>query len=611
MRDDIIGKYRVVDRIGHGGMGTVYRAWDPVLKRDVAVKVLSGVDLDQESLRRFEREAQAVARLHHPNIVVVHDFGNQDGTPYLVMEYLEGIGLDRAIHERSPYSLNQKLRVVVDACRALEHAHGRGVIHRDIKPANLWITNEGVGKVLDFGIALVEGEELTTCGGAFGTPYYVSPEAVRGQALDARSDLFSLTVTLYEWLTFEKPFGTGTPVEIIARIADGEPCPIETVLPRCPPTLAAVIRTGLQKSRERRFPTAAAMASAVAAVVEVVEQDAAAGSAPAALTGPDAGDGHRPGLVVQKTGGHGALAHGWRWATGAGVLVVVGTLAVMAGVSNLKAPRRLPGEESSIATSTDGGAAAAPRSGIPSRPSGAETPAKVLTAPPVSLSGTVPERQSKATKPAGQPAEPPSSGAGLASPEGRGGGSAITPSEPEPGVEERGLVLPVASTMMVSLVHELWSDKVGVGEEFDAVLAEPLKVGGTVVAPVGTPVVGNVDAVGRLDRPDSRPFILLSITRLGEPINLPIRTASYKIVAPAAERGVDVSRLVIAIGAGAGVGALVAGKSGAVVGAGAGAAASALSRGVRSSEYRVTAPLPFRLAQRVVIRPSVPKEPLP
>ena len=598
MQEHFIGKYRVLERVGHGGMGTVYRALDPVLNRDVAIKVVSGIDLDQDSLRRFAREAQAAARLNHPNIVVVHDFGSEDGTPYLVMEYLEGTGLDQAIDERRPFSLQQKLRIIIDACHALGHAHGRGVLHRDIKPANLWITKEGVAKVLDFGIAVIEGEGLTTRGHAIGTPYYVSPEAIRGEEPDARSDLFSLTVTLYEWLTFEKPFGTGTPVEVIARIADSEPRPIEALLPQCPQALADVIQTGLRKDRERRFSSAAAMASALA---DIVAKDIDAEDERERLLTPAA--------KVQPEAEHSKRERRWFWPAGVGVLVVLGMLAMLFGGRFLTTAPGAPSQPIDAATSRGSQVVVAPLQGSPSRQSAANRPAAALEAPPPSSPVALPENQPERQRPVRESAAT-AHGARLPVAE-RRDGAAVDATQPEPGIDERGIVLPIGTTMMVSLVHELWSDKVGTGEEFEAVLAGPLEVHGTVVAPAGTPVVGNVDAVGRLDRPDSRPFILLSITKIGIPVNLPIRTASYRVVAPPVQRGVDVTRLVIAIGAGAGVGALIAGTSGAVVGAGSGAAATALRRSDQPPEYRVTAPLPFRLAQRVVVPPSVPKEALP
>ena len=201
-----LDKYQVLEKIGVGGFGVVYKAYDPFIKRHVAIKTCTSEET--ETRERFMREAEIAGNLHHRNIVTVYDFGFQEGVPYLVQEYLTGEDLDRKIKRRDFLSLPEKLLYLVQIARGLQYAHSRGVVHRDIKPANIRILEDDTAKIMDFGIAKLaqQQETLTQEGITLGTAAYLAPEQIRGGAFDARTDLFSFGVLAFELLAFERPF---------------------------------------------------------------------------------------------------------------------------------------------------------------------------------------------------------------------------------------------------------------------------------------------------------------------------------------------------------------------------------------------------------------------
>ena len=251
-----IGKYEVLDQIGRGGMGTIFRAHDPILQRLVALKVISDVEITPELRTRFFREAQACARIAHPNIVIVHDMGEDNGRLFIVMELLEGEELRRLIVRHAELSLKEKLHIVRQICDGLHFAHQKGVVHRDIKPANVLVLRTGQVKVLDFGIAHIASaatqRDLTRTGMFMGTLRYMAPEQVRGQA-DPRSDMFSVGAVAYELISGRPPFSGNDPLQILEQLRTTTPPRLTELDATLPPTLADIIDRALQKDPADRF----------------------------------------------------------------------------------------------------------------------------------------------------------------------------------------------------------------------------------------------------------------------------------------------------------------------------------------------------------------------
>jgi serine/threonine protein kinase len=237
-------------------MGVVFRARDPLIGRAVAVKTItSGIAEDPDLLERFRREAKAAGGLQHPNIVTIYEMSDSDGLPFIAMEYLEGESLEKAIGRRLRMSLAQRLGFMVQACRALDYAHRRGVIHRDIKPANIMVTLEGVVKVVDFGIARITDTAKTQTGALLGTLCYMSPEQLRGQRADQRTDVWSLGAVLFELLTYRRPFDGENHAAVMMSILQEEPRGIAGFVPECPPELESVVQRALHKDKDLRYQT--------------------------------------------------------------------------------------------------------------------------------------------------------------------------------------------------------------------------------------------------------------------------------------------------------------------------------------------------------------------
>ncbi len=275
---EIAGQFRVVERIGVGGMGAVYRAEQPEMNRSVAVKILHAKYLSRADLvARFRREARAMSQLSHPNTARVFLYGQlEDGTCYFVMEYLRGKNLARVVREQGPMEPGRAIDVMVQVCGALEEAHRAGIIHRDLKPENIFLTTQGgiedFPKVLDFGLAKVTEQQmrpgslvLTREGMVFGTPEFMSPEQAQGKKLDPRSDIYSLACIMYEMLTGKLPFEAKRPMEYIKLHVDAVPRPLSECAPgrSFPAGLQEVLYKALAKDPNDRFGSAAEFAQAL------------------------------------------------------------------------------------------------------------------------------------------------------------------------------------------------------------------------------------------------------------------------------------------------------------------------------------------------------------
>src|SRR5258708_13491874 len=235
-------------------MGVVYKAVDPRIGRSVAIKMMTGAFAENpDLLQRFYREAQSTGILQHPNIVIVHDLGDLDGSPYLVMEFLEGEALDKMIAGRRQMSLVEKLGIIIQVLNGLHYAHERNIVHRDIKPANIMVLKDGNVKIVDFGIARLGDNTLTRTGQVVGTIYYMSPEQIGAKLVDRRSDLFSCGVMLYELLTGKLPFEAPDTASTLLKIINEPPPPISTLMEGAPPDLEDVLQRALAKDRDDRY----------------------------------------------------------------------------------------------------------------------------------------------------------------------------------------------------------------------------------------------------------------------------------------------------------------------------------------------------------------------
>ena len=270
-----VSHYRIVGKVGAGGMGVVYKAEDIRLHRFVALKFLpEAVALNADALRRFQREARATSALNHPNICTIHDIAEQDGRACMVMEYLDGTTLKHRIAERS-VTLEELVRLGIEIAEALEAAHAEGITHRDIKSANIFLTQRGVAKVLDFGLAQVASlrsagadagaaagatvtvdTHVTSAGSVLGTVAYMSPEQVRAESLDVRKDLFSFGVVLYEMATGTLPFLGDSSAVVFASILNDAPVPPARLNPGFPADVARIIDKCLEKNRDLRYQRA-------------------------------------------------------------------------------------------------------------------------------------------------------------------------------------------------------------------------------------------------------------------------------------------------------------------------------------------------------------------
>jgi serine/threonine protein kinase len=260
-----IGRYEVIEVIGQGAMGIVYKARDPNIDRIVAIKTIKTTDIEsspegEELIKRFKREVQTAGLLTHANIVTIHDGGQDGDLHWIAMEYVDGPSLAKLLAEKVIISLSDLLSIFVKICSALDFAHKKGIIHRDMKPANVLLTQEWEPKIADFGIARLASSTMTRTGVILGTPSYMSPEQITGQKVDSRSDIFSLGIILYELITGERPFLGDNPTTIMYRIVHSEPLPPSKVNITLPSGLSEIVMRALAKNPEQRYQSAGNLA---------------------------------------------------------------------------------------------------------------------------------------------------------------------------------------------------------------------------------------------------------------------------------------------------------------------------------------------------------------
>ena len=265
---ETLGKYEIKRTLGKGAMGTVYEGWDPIIARRVAIKTVRVPDTQddpetEEALARFRREAQAAGRLTHPNIVGVFDYGETGDIAYIVMEYVDGPSVKSLVDKQERFAIADTMRIMTDLLNGLQFSHDRGVVHRDIKPANIMLTKDGQAKIADFGIARIESSSMTQAGTVLGTPAYMSPEQFMGQVVDARTDIYSSGVLLYQLLTGERPFEGGMSAIMHKALNTDPPLPSQITV-TCPPAFDGVVRKAMAKRPEDRFQSAIGVPGSVA-----------------------------------------------------------------------------------------------------------------------------------------------------------------------------------------------------------------------------------------------------------------------------------------------------------------------------------------------------------
>ena len=318
-----ISHYQIAAKLGQGGMGVVYRAWDQKLQRTVALKFLSSGEKANPHAARFHQEALAVSALNHPNIATIYDIDDGEGRPFLALEYLPGGTLESALDQLraagQQISLEQGLDYAIQLADALAHAHAHGVIHRDIKTANVMFAESGALKLTDFGLAkMAEGATVTQTGTVMGTPAAMAPEQARGQEADERSDIFSTGVVLYELFTGEKPFKGANAAAVLYQVVHEAAPPMSRFRPGAPIALEQIVSKALRKEPAERYQTAAGLASELRALRREL------------LTGSSSSNAALETVVIAAGG---AIPEGHRWrrfCSRRSVRVGAGTLAILA-----------------------------------------------------------------------------------------------------------------------------------------------------------------------------------------------------------------------------------------------------------------------------------------
>ena len=421
-----LGKYEIRRELGRGAMGVVYEAYDPMIRRRVALKTIRPDQLDtgrpDDVIARFRREAQAAGRLSHPNIVSIYDCDEDNGTWFIAMEFVDGRELKERFAADERFRAADIERIMTQILAALDYSHRQGVVHRDIKPANIFLLADGTVKVADFGIAHIESSNLTQVGTVVGTPNYMSPEQIMGSPVDGRSDIFSTGVILYQFLTGERPFA-GSSTTTMQKVLNEEPLPPSTLNVQLPPAIDAVVRKALAKRADDRFQTAQAFAVALRAAMpsNLSLHGAAAADPDATLPNAAALEGlPRAPVVPEPVAAVQTPATRTSQTT---AIAVVGGIAVI-GLAALAAtwwlwPRSNPASSSQIAQSGSPSTVAAVPATSTTAPSTASAAGESKASVPVANTRSEGSAAREANAPAAVPAPPGNlviSAVGLADP---------------------------------------------------------------------------------------------------------------------------------------------------------------------------------------------------
>jgi Serine/threonine protein kinase len=397
-----IGKYHIVEVVGEGAMGVVYRATDSVLDRTVAIKVMSASIARQEDLRkRFLREAQAAGSLQHPNVVTIYDLGEVEGHLFIAMEFVYGTDLEQMLSLSEPMKLQTKLDIIVDVLTGLAYAHRKGIVHRDIKPANIRVGEDGRAKIMDFGVAHLASSSITRTGLVVGTPSYMAPEQVMGQKALPETDIFAVGAVLYQLLTGMKPFESPTLQSLFYKIVTDMPRSVVEIMPGLPPALDRITMKALAKDAANRYNNALDMANEISAVRAELSGAPHPRTLSLANTGQGIVDDRVPAPALTRGGSTEVIQPRRRfprWIIGAGIAALALIGWAMFG------RKHEPATSAQVAAPTVSSAAPTDTSAKTEVASNATTPATVgNTPPPAAVEKVV--ASPRATKP--KPLPPP------------------------------------------------------------------------------------------------------------------------------------------------------------------------------------------------------------
>jgi serine/threonine protein kinase len=396
-----ISRFQIQEVLGRGGMGEVYKAFDPTLQRTVAVKTVRP-DIDRpEYLERMMREAQACARLSHPNIVTVYEAGLVDGVVFIAMEYLQGKNLAAVLDAKS-LSFEDKLRIIAKVLEALQHAHGLDVVHRDIKPSNIHLCSDGTIKLMDFGLARVMvADTLTASGNVLGTPHYASPEQLKGESVDRRSDIYSTGVMAYEMLSGRRPFEPDNESisSVILKVIQQPAAPMNTDVSRMLPEIESIVSRAMAKSPEERFQSADEMRLALLNFLEHAKERISAiessGSSTVVYSPPASA---MTSAAASASASVRTQSRRLWWAGGAAAAVVVGALLIAAPAKQMEEPAA-PVTSPPPATSAPATVTPTPVNPAPA-PNASDAVSKSVTTPPPPTASTPVKPAEIATVPA-------------------------------------------------------------------------------------------------------------------------------------------------------------------------------------------------------------------